>query len=945
MKLKSKFIPVITALLLVFAMMPQMEAPAYADATGVDFSSYVNTTTTVKFNGIDWYIIGDSTNGVRPEEGTVTLLSKQYTGAERFNRSTSDNVYKTSLIKKGLDVDFSKYYKDVSPAVKSVDLTDVEVTGANLWLLSREEAEILTNAVLHCENDTGHTIMDEGWWLRTPYSDEKYAFLVLDASDEVPDILPTRISNPNAVRPALKLDLRYVDYDNGTKSFTLIKNLPTGNVTVVNGKGSDSYQAGNMVTITANEPPAGKQFSKWKCADGLLFTSGSEETPTATFIMPVHDVDLEATYKAVSDHKHDNIEFVKWTDEIAAEQYGDSEKKANNSLPKEEGDYYLAQDVDLGSSSWNVPAGTTNLCLNGHNITSTEDDDGTVVLKNSYSTLNLYDEHTGEFTGVISSEEENGVLLAQKKTTFNMYGGKISNCDDDGVSLDESGAVFNIYNGEISNCYYGVAVGSDATFTLHNGNIKGNKSYGVNSYGTVIIENGSITNNKTGIKTSPSTKQIILQGSNISPVITDNTEHNLLLDRNNDLKIRVNEGTTISGETNIGVYPTKNASVVPGVFTDGLAGKIQGDKTAADIFKSDDSGDFVSTAESGEALLEKNEQPAVDPVGCIDAVKGKEGSIDVAGWAFDPSDTSQSIDVKVYIGGEAGTAGAEDHTIKADKERADVDEAKQCGKYHGFSDTITTKKRGEQPVYIYAKNIGEGKDVLLVSRPVTISDPKPTPDPKVQKGADEAATENAITQLRGEKDPAGSLYGVLQARSLKQTKTSVKLIWKKTGKAKKYVVYGTVCGKKNKPQKIAEITGASYNVKAIAGKKLNKGTYYKFTVVALDKNSRVVSISKMVHVATKGGKVCNHKTVKTKAKKNKVLLKKGERFKLKAKAIPKSKKKKVKIHRKTSYESSNPNVAAVSAKGVITAKAKGKCVVYAYAQNGVAKTIKVTVSQ
>ena len=37
------------------------------------------------------------------------------------------------------------------------------------------------------------------------------------------------------------------------------------------------------------------------------------------------------------------------------------------------------------------------------------------------------------------------------------------------------------------------------------------------------------------------------------------------------------------------------------------------------------------------------------------------------------------------------------------------------------------------------------------------------------------------------------------------------------------------------------------------------------------------------------------------------------------------------------------HVAAVSSKGVITAKAAGICYVYAYAQNGVFKTIKVTV--
>ena len=43
------------------------------------------------------------------------------------------------------------------------------------------------------------------------------------------------------------------------------------------------------------------------------------------------------------------------------------------------------------------------------------------------------------------------------------------------------------------------------------------------------------------------------------------------------------------------------------------------------------------------------------------------------------------------------------------------------------------------------------------------------------------------------------------------------------------------------------------------------------------------------------------------------------------------------------YESTNPKVATVSARGVIKEKTKGSCYVYAYAQNGVAKRVKVTV--
>ena len=73
------------------------------------------------------------------------------------------------------------------------------------------------------------------------------------------------------------------------------------------------------------------------------------------------------------------------------------------------------------------------------------------------------------------------------------------------------------------------------------------------------------------------------------------------------------------------------------------------------------------------------------------------------------------------------------------------------------------------------------------------------------------------------------------------------------------------------------------------------------------------------------------------------MIKKGKAITIKAKATPVSNKLKVKRHRKISFESSNPKVAKVSTKGRITAKSKGTCYIYAYAQNGVMKRIKIKV--
>ena len=230
--------------------------------------------------------------------------------------------------------------------------------------------------------------------------------------------------------------------------------------------------------------------------------------------------------------------------------------------------------------------------------------------------------------------------------------------------------------------------------------------------------------------------------------------------------------------------------------------------------------------------------------------------------------------------------------------------------------------------------------------PAPGSDPnqKGTDGTAVGPGASAASADKAITGMTSDKDPAGSVFSKLTVRSTKQTKAAITLKWKKLSAAKKYVIYAKKCGN-GKPKKLAAVTGTSKTFKKVAGKKLKKGAYYMFIVVALDKNNNVVSTSKVVHVATKGGKVCNNKsvTVKKAAVKKAKSLKKGKSLKLNAKAVKQSKKLKVKKHVALRYESTNKKIAAVSAKGVIKAKARGTCYVYAIAQNGVYKRIKVTV--
>ena len=108
---------------------------------------------------------------------------------------------------------------------------------------------------------------------------------------------------------------------------------------------------------------------------------------------------------------------------------------------------------------------------------------------------------------------------------------------------------------------------------------------------------------------------------------------------------------------------------------------------------------------------------------------------------------------------------------------------------------------------------------------------------------------------------------------------------------------------------------------------------------------KVLTTSKTIHVATTGGKVTNVSKVTVNNTKVSLSLKKKKSFTIKATAVKQSGKLALKNHRKLKFESSNPKVATVSAKGKIVAKKKGTCYIYVYSQSGTYKRIKVTVKK
>lgn len=208
-------------------------------------------------------------------------------------------------------------------------------------------------------------------------------------------------------------------------------------------------------------------------------------------------------------------------------------------------------------------------------------------------------------------------------------------------------------------------------------------------------------------------------------------------------------------------------------------------------------------------------------------------------------------------------------------------------------------------------------------------------------------TPDMITSRTTDKDIEGSEFGKLRARSKKSSKKKIALKWTKVGFADGYMVFGSRCNVKGKKFKQKLFTTTTDNeTLSYKVKKLKKGTYYKFTVIAyknLGSGKVTTAVSKVVHMATKGGKFTNPKKIKLKSKKS-IKIREKRLKKTKVRVIPMKKRKKLPAHRALSYESSDKSIATVTWNGRIVGVSKGTCKVFVYAQNGIYKVIKVKVT-
>jgi uncharacterized protein (DUF2141 family) len=102
-------------------------------------------------------------------------------------------------------------------------------------------------------------------------------------------------------------NITFADDASPITTFTMISNWvsitatfkdippPTYSVTIINGSGSDNYEAGATVHIIANDPPEGQEFDKWTTANAISLNDATAISTTFTMISQA--VTVTATYK------------------------------------------------------------------------------------------------------------------------------------------------------------------------------------------------------------------------------------------------------------------------------------------------------------------------------------------------------------------------------------------------------------------------------------------------------------------------------------------------------------------------------------------------------------------------------------------------------------------------------------------------------------------------
>jgi len=223
---KKKMLGIILSLVLVLGLMPGMSLTALADDP---YAALKNSTTLVKFDDKDWYLINY-------DNDTVTLLSKACVGASIFG---SNDTYSGSTVESYVKNWYEEYIS--SDAKKAV-------SGNGAFLLSLDDVAPISANVRACSKASGADF--NGWWLSSSDGDGAARAIFAESGWGFSSSV---VSHKLGVRPALKLDLSSVIFDSQSNEFTVNIKVDVTGVTL--NKTAVTLNANGTETLTATVAP------------------------------------------------------------------------------------------------------------------------------------------------------------------------------------------------------------------------------------------------------------------------------------------------------------------------------------------------------------------------------------------------------------------------------------------------------------------------------------------------------------------------------------------------------------------------------------------------------------------------------------------------------------------------------------------------------------------
>ena len=915
----------------------------------------------VKFNGHDWYMIED--NSTSETEGTVTLFAKDTIGSSRFDNS--NNVYSGSMVKSYLDKLTAEggAFADVADAIVSTALEDVTVTGAKLWLLSKDEVITtykLSTALNKCSND---------WWLRTPAT-SSYLIYVNGESGSVVNSGNFHM-NTYGVRPALQLDLSKVEFNSETNTFAVPQPLVEyplwlGGVQVTNknasnidGNNKASYDA-ETNTLTLNgytnsgtaradiqsgvnnaaiyyddnmfspnpltiQLAEGTTNSLTMTGDRVygIYVFGSALTITGNGTLNVQSEDMAindawgvaitgGTVNAASSAYYGigsvtigaDISSVTITGKLGAIYGGSNEEQE------------LINAV--AGTGWTDTAGTTGkayiaISTTGQNVSS---------YKKVYFTPHTHDfTYSADGATITATCTADGCTLTDNKATLTIAA-------PDNLTYDKSTKAAVITD---ANAIQGTA---KVQYQTKNGSTYGEATE---------IAPAGVGSHKASIKVGGATASVEYTIVKADPTYTVPTD------------LKATYGDTLSSVTlPTGWSWTNGSQSVGNAGTNTFKAKF----TPADTTN-------YNTVENVDVTVKVN--PAdITPTVSLDgwtygdeantpSVTGNAGNGDVAyTYAQKGSDEFSSAvptdagdyTIKAVIAETANYNGGEataDFTIA--KAKVTVTAEDKTSKREAALKELTYKVDGKVAdgddlgikVTSNVKAAVAGKYDIKVAYTENANY-----DVKVVNGTYTVTDRITATEKTAGKNKINS------SAKASASKKGVTVKWGKVANAEKYEIYAAYCDKNSKYKKVKTVKGNinSFDITKLGGKKVDTSKCLKVYVIAYRMvNGKYEKITKSISLHVVGKKNTKYSNAKTiKVKKSSYTLKVNKTATIKPTLVLEKKNKKAVEHvAKFRYQSTNKAVATVDKNGKIKAVGKGTCTIYIFANNGKLKSVKVTV--